>query len=356
MTDFGLDKLQQPRADASSLMARGCQSMSHTDRRMENNAWQNTQKGERQAETQHQLCVPKHSSEILSNLGDFQFLFIDLVIILIIAFTMSLNAAWKELVWRRPPSSLISGPLLFSVLTQILTCLAFQVLAFSLVQKQSWYETWTPQSNACNSSRPGFYRSLNVSMSVDHKNIRNYENTSLFYVSSFQYLVVAIVFSKGRPFRQPRYKNWPFMVSCAGLYSFLLFIMLYPVPAIDRFLEIVCVPHDWRVTLLIIVAANAVVSFLLEIVILDIILWRLVFRDNQGAKSPGESSFAPTPQEANERWGATFLSHLFCQRNKSPRVLYSQLALELQDATDWPPKPSTVTLATNPVLCVSAPL
>ncbi|XP_013881454.1 probable cation-transporting ATPase 13A3 isoform X2 [Austrofundulus limnaeus] len=324
MTDFGLDKLQQPRADASSLMARGCQSMSHTDRRMENNAWQNTQKGERQAETQHQLCVPKHSSEILSNLGDFQFLFIDLVIILIIAFTMSLNAAWKELVWRRPPSSLISGPLLFSVLTQILTCLAFQVLAFSLVQKQSWYETWTPQSNACNSSRPGFYRSLNVSMSVDHKNIRNYENTSLFYVSSFQYLVVAIVFSKGRPFRQPRYKNWPFMVSCAGLYSFLLFIMLYPVPAIDRFLEIVCVPHDWRVTLLIIVAANAVVSFLLE--------------------------------EANERWGATFLSHLFCQRNKSPRVLYSQLALELQDATDWPPKPSTVTLATNPVLCVSAPL
>lgn len=28
------------------------------------------------------------------------------------------------------------------------------------------------------------------------------------------------------------------MVSCAGLYSFLLFIMLYPVPAIDRFLEV----------------------------------------------------------------------------------------------------------------------
>ncbi|MEQ2258220.1 hypothetical protein XENORESO_011758 [Xenotaenia resolanae] len=83
---------------------------------------------------------------ILSNLGDFQFLFIDLVIILIIAFTMSLNPAWKELVRQRPPSSLISGPLLCSVLTQILNCLAFQVLAFYLVQQQSWYETWTPQS------------------------------------------------------------------------------------------------------------------------------------------------------------------------------------------------------------------
>ncbi|XP_037837958.1 probable cation-transporting ATPase 13A3 isoform X2 [Kryptolebias marmoratus] len=261
---------------------------------------------------------------ILSNLGDFQFLFIDLVIILIIAFTMSLNPAWKELVWRRPPSSLISGPLLFSVLTQILTCLAFQVLVFSLVQKQSWYETWTPQSDACNGSRPGFYRSLNVSTSPNHKNIRNYENTSLFYISSFQYLVVAIVFSKGKPFRQPSYKNWPFMLSCVGLYSFLLFIMLYPVPAIDRFLEIVCVPHDWRVTLVIIVAANAVVSFLLE--------------------------------EANNRWGPTFLSRLFCQRNKPPKVLYRQLALELQEDANWPPKPSTVTYTSDPLFCVSAPL
>ena len=59
---------------------------------------------------------------------------------------VSLNPAWKELVSRRPPSSLISGPLLFSVLTQILTCLAFQVLAFLWVRGQSWYEVWTPLS------------------------------------------------------------------------------------------------------------------------------------------------------------------------------------------------------------------
>uniref|UniRef100_A0A8C6Q913 ATPase 13A3 n=1 Tax=Nothobranchius furzeri TaxID=105023 RepID=A0A8C6Q913_NOTFU len=101
---------------------------------------------------------------ILSNLGDFQFLFIDIAIILLIVFTSNLNPAWKELVSRRPPSGLISGPLLFSVLTQILICL-------------------------------------------NEHNIQNFENTSLFYVSSFQYLIVAIVFSKGKPFRQPSYKN-----------------------------------------------------------------------------------------------------------------------------------------------------
>ncbi|KAM9720213.1 polyamine-transporting ATPase 13A3-like [Menidia menidia] len=293
---------------------------------------------------------------ILSNLGDFQFLFIDIVIILIIAFTMSLNPSWKELVWRRPPSSLISGPLLFSVLTQILTCLVFQVLAFLLVQKQSWYETWTPQSDACNVSRFSLFEILNETTPHDHKNIRNYENTTLFYVSSFQYLAVAIVFSKGKPFRQPSYKNWPFMLSCIGLYSFLLFIMLYPVPAIDSFLEIVCVPHDWRVTLVVIVMANAAVSLMLEIFLLDIILWKLVFRGNQGANHPRDPSSTETPQSANNRWGSCCLSRLFCQRNKPPKVLYRHLALELQEDPDWPPKHCTTTVARDPLSCGSAAL
>ncbi|KAM3866042.1 polyamine-transporting ATPase 13A3-like [Diretmus argenteus] len=294
---------------------------------------------------------------ILSNLGDFQFLFIDIAIILIIAFTMSLNPAWKELVWRRPPSSLISGPLLFSVLTQILNCLVFQILVFLLVRQQSWYEIWTPLSNACNVSSASLPHSLNVTSPHDHKNIRNYENTSLFYVSSFQYLAVAIVFSKGKPFRQPSYKNWPFMLSCIGLYAFLFLIMLYPVPAIDSFLEIVCVPHDWRITLVIIVIVNAAVSFMLETLVLDIILWRLVFsQDKQGVKQATVPPSVDAPQMANDRWGSAFLSWLFCRKNKVPRVRYMHLALELQEDPDWPPRPSTATYASASQSHLSVPV
>lgn len=59
---------------------------------------------------------------------------------------VSLNPAWKELVAQRPPAGLISGPLLCSVLSQILICLGFQTLGFLWVRQQPWYEVWTPHS------------------------------------------------------------------------------------------------------------------------------------------------------------------------------------------------------------------
>ncbi|TMS20714.1 putative cation-transporting ATPase 13A3 [Larimichthys crocea] len=287
-------------------------------------------------------CVPE-PHQILSNLGDFQFLFIDIAIILLIVFTMSLNPAWKELVSCRPPSGLISGPLLFSVLTQILICLGFQTITFLWVQQQPWYEVWTPLTDVCNQSSY-INASDHNDTEVDDHNIQNFENTSLFYVSCFQYLIVAIVFSKGKPFRQPTYKNWPFVASALSLYFFLLFIMFHPVQGIDDFLEIVCVPFEWRVKLFLITVVNAAVSVLVETFILDIVLWKLVFsRDKQG--SFGVTPAAPTPQGGIDLWGYKCLSWLCCPRKMAPKARYMHLAQELSVDPDWPPKPTTTTEA-----------
>uniref|UniRef100_A0A3P9HUF5 Polyamine-transporting ATPase 13A3 n=1 Tax=Oryzias latipes TaxID=8090 RepID=A0A3P9HUF5_ORYLA len=280
---------------------------------------------------------------ILSNLGDLQFLFIDIAIILIIVFTMSLNPAWKDLVPRRPPSGLISGPLLFSVLTQILICLGFQIITFVWVQKQAWYTVWTPFTDVCNHSSQLNVSELN-NTELDEHNIQNFENTSLFYVSSFQYLIVAVVFSKGKPFRQPSYKNWPFVLSTVGLYIFLLFILFHPVESIDETLEIVCVPFEWRVKLFLIILINAAVSVLVETFILDIVLWKLVFsRDKQG--NFGVSPAAPTPQGGIDLRIYERLSWLSCLRKRAPKARYMYLAKELMVDPDWPPRPTTTTEA-----------
>uniref|UniRef100_A0A8C0YVR8 Polyamine-transporting ATPase 13A3 n=1 Tax=Cyprinus carpio carpio TaxID=630221 RepID=A0A8C0YVR8_CYPCA len=213
-----------------------------------------------------------------SNLGDFQFLFIDIAIILVIVFTMSLNSAWKELVAQRPPSGLVSGPLLFSVLTQIIICLGFQIMAFLLIQKLDWY------SNFYNCFVPHHMDDFTNSTK---ERIKNDVNTTVFFVSSFQYLIVAIVFSKGKPFRQPSYKNWPFVLSALILIGFLFFIMFFPVAEIDDFLE-VCLFYQF---------------------------------------------------------GTKCLTWLCCRQKKVPKARYMHLAQELSVDPDWPPKPKSTTEA-----------
>uniref|UniRef100_A0A3P9APU7 Cation-transporting P-type ATPase N-terminal domain-containing protein n=1 Tax=Esox lucius TaxID=8010 RepID=A0A3P9APU7_ESOLU len=236
-------------------------------------------------------CVPSLIREgraaLITSFCVFKFMalysIIQYISVTLLYSVMSLNPAWKELVPRRPPSGLISGPLLFSVLSQIIICLSFQTITFL------WVACSFPH-------HANFSLELNSSEESDDHNIQNYENTSLFYVSCFQYLIVAIVFSKGKPFRQPSYKNckdhcsrpsfhlasfktdtiekchlkskvwlrfdvgWscvvgavcltdpvcpslcfsagPFGLSCICLYVFLFYIMFYPVPAIDSSFEV----------------------------------------------------------------------------------------------------------------------
>uniref|UniRef100_A0A8D2KW20 Polyamine-transporting ATPase 13A3 n=1 Tax=Varanus komodoensis TaxID=61221 RepID=A0A8D2KW20_VARKO len=274
---------------------------------------------------------------IQSNLGDFQFLFIDMAIILVVVFTMSLNAAWKELVAQRPPSGLISAPLLCSVLSQILICLGFQSLGFFWVRQQLWYKGRSPLSDACNESRAALGNAsarTNVSESDKH-NIRNYENTTIFFISSLQYLIVAVAFSKGKPFRQPCHRNYLFVFSVLGLCACMLLIMLHPMQPVDRFLELVCVPYLWRLSVLLIVVVNAGVSILVENFLLDMVLWKVVFnRDKRG-----EYRLAPSCLSV------PFVPALLRFRKKPPQAKYMHLAQELLADPEWPPKPHTTTEA-----------
>ncbi|XP_048398845.1 polyamine-transporting ATPase 13A3-like isoform X3 [Stegostoma tigrinum] len=279
---------------------------------------------------------------ILSNLGELQFLFIDLAIILSIVFTMSLNAAWKDLDPQKLPSGLISASMIFSVLSQILISAVFQTTGFLLVKQQTWYEVWTPNSDACSSSKLNLTLEHNDTYYHDEKNIKNYENITVFFISCFQYLIVAIVFSKGKPFRQPSYKNYPFVVTLILLYAFIFFIMMFRIEVIDQVLQLVCVPYKWRITMILLILGNAVVSFVTETILLDLILWKLVSK-KQGLEL--NHFTAIYKQEVLDRKGKRCLSFIFCSDKRRPKAKYKHVAQELLLDPDWPPKPKTITEA-----------
>uniref|UniRef100_A0A667GLA0 Polyamine-transporting ATPase 13A2 n=1 Tax=Lynx canadensis TaxID=61383 RepID=A0A667GLA0_LYNCA len=125
---------------------------------------------------------------INTNLGDLQFLAIDLVITTTVAVLMSRTGPAPALGRARPPGALLSAPVLSSLLLQVALVAGVQLGGYFLTVAQPWFVP------------------LNKTVPAPD-NLPNYENTVVFSLSSFQYLILAAAVSKGAPFRRPLYTN-----------------------------------------------------------------------------------------------------------------------------------------------------
>ena len=98
-----------------------------------------------------------------------------------------------------------------------------------------------------------------------------WETTVIFTVSSFQYLILATVFSKGRPFRKPFYTNRPFLASIIILTVFSIVLTVYPGTALATFFELMFDEKHlylyFRLALLGMAVTNLIVCYTFEIVI-----------------------------------------------------------------------------------------
>jgi cation-transporting ATPase 13A2 len=122
-----------------------------------------------------------------ANLGDFQFLFIDLVLTLPIAVFMSWAGPFPELSRKRPTANLVSRKVLAPLLGQIGLCILIQAAALIAIREQPWF---TPPE-------------INPNEPV----VKNSENTVLFLTSLFQYTFAGVVLNAGPPFREPASQN-----------------------------------------------------------------------------------------------------------------------------------------------------
>ncbi|XP_030042006.1 polyamine-transporting ATPase 13A2 isoform X2 [Microcaecilia unicolor] len=181
-----------------------------------------------------------------TNLSDFQFLFFDLIITTTVAVLMGKTGPAQELGIQRPQGTLISITVLGSLLLQTLLLIVIQVLAYFITLSQTWFI------------------SLNNTV-IAPLNLPNYENTVIFSVSGYQYLILAVVLSKGYPFRKPLYTNVLFLLVLIIFFTLMIWLTLYPLWFM-RYLLILKEINDMNFKLMLLGFAvlNFFTAFLLE--------------------------------------------------------------------------------------------
>ncbi|XP_072940541.1 polyamine-transporting ATPase 13A3-like isoform X2 [Epargyreus clarus] len=143
-----------------------------------------------------------------SILGDNQFLYIDLVLTTLLALSLGRAAPGGRLSRRSPPVSLVAAASLLPLCAQVALVLAAQLAALYLLLDQPWY---TP-----------------VQGSADFEQKLCWENTVIFIVTSYQYLIMACVYAKGWPFRQPFCTNYYMVATLLTQAVFITVMLLAP--------------------------------------------------------------------------------------------------------------------------------
>ena len=179
-----------------------------------------------------------------SNLGDFQFLYIDLLLILPIAIFMGWTGPYPELAKKRPTASLVSRKILTPLLGQIVLVILTQLIGWLAVRRQPWYEAPILDPN--------------------HSNSLNSENTTLFLLSCFQYILSAVVLSVGPPFRQSMAHNLPFVITMLVALAISAYMLFDPAPWLTDLMELTWMAVDFRVFILGLGTVSFATSYLLE--------------------------------------------------------------------------------------------
>ena len=162
-----------------------------------------------------------------SVLGNWQYLYQDMWVVFILTLLMGGVEAVDEVSVKRPSGDLLSFANLLSILSHAALCIAFQVAVFVTTQHQPGYIAYQ--------DAPGF----------DHR-AETMETTSLYYFSNFQYLLYALLFARGRPWKRPVYTNLRFTFWCLVVAATNL-ALLFSAPTVGFWRsEDVDLPMAWR--------------------------------------------------------------------------------------------------------------
>ncbi|XP_076763504.1 polyamine-transporting ATPase anne boleyn isoform X1 [Xylocopa sonorina] len=197
---------------------------------------------------------------IESNLTDIEFLYIDLFIISIFACFFGRTEAYDgPLVKTAPLNSLISTTPIVSLVTQILIVALFQYGSLWHLEQMEWFTPFNATVNAIE----------------DKDDVSCTENYTVFIISSMQYIILAVTFSTGHPYRKSLFTNYGLLVSFILLSLFSVYLAICPFEWLQHWFELV-LPSSigFRFVLVGYGVANFVISLLMEYLFVDYLVFR----------------------------------------------------------------------------------
>uniref|UniRef100_A0A8C1NGQ6 ATPase cation transporting 13A2 n=1 Tax=Cyprinus carpio TaxID=7962 RepID=A0A8C1NGQ6_CYPCA len=181
-----------------------------------------------------------------TNLGDFQFLFFDLVLVTVLAIVMGRGGPSDELHPQRPAASLLSLPVLSSLLLHTVLLILAQVSALLITVSQDWY---VPLNSTVTGAA----------------NLPNMEDTSIFTLTGFQYIMMSIVITKGYPYKKPLYYNFLFVGALLVFFALMCWLVLFRHTIIHQLLKLYEINDmSYKLLLIAVAALNFFICYLLE--------------------------------------------------------------------------------------------
>lgn len=133
-----------------------------------------------------QFCSVLLLYTLYSNLTDGEFLYEDLVIIATLVALFGRTEPYPTLDSKAPSSSLLSVAQLSSVGIQLALVIFFQVISLVILWQNPWYVAHDESYD---------------------KDLASHDNFAIFAISSFQCIALAMIFSKGKPYRKSVLSN-----------------------------------------------------------------------------------------------------------------------------------------------------
>lgn len=170
-----------------------------------------------------------------------QFLYIDLVLILFMAFFFSHIGPFRILHDKPPDAKLLAWRPILSLLFHVTLVALTQFWPFRFVRSQPWFEAR-----------------------------KNYESSAIFLLSTYQYVTEAVIFSASLPYRKSILSNRVFIIYLLVAVAFNLVIGTQWFKPVNGFLELNSFP-DWKFGLLIVLLAliHFFLAFFFETFVFD---------------------------------------------------------------------------------------